>query len=60
MASLDQCDHPRERRDQEKGDGSGQQPAYPLTGTNVLEDINGFASVLDLAIAQIGMAMSAA
>jgi hypothetical protein len=31
--------------------GDGVRPAYHLTGTNVLSDINGFASVLDMAIA---------
>jgi hypothetical protein len=30
--------------------GDGVRPEYHLTGTNVLEDINGFASVLDIAI----------
>jgi hypothetical protein len=30
--------------------GSGMRPEYQLTGTNVLEDIDGFASVLDIAI----------
>ena len=30
--------------------GDGVRPDYPLTGNNVLEDINGFASVLELAI----------
>jgi Di-haem cytochrome c peroxidase len=30
--------------------GDGVQPAYRLTGINVLADINGFASVLDIAI----------
>jgi hypothetical protein len=32
--------------------GDGMQPDYHLTGTNVLADINGFASVLDIAIAR--------
>jgi Di-haem cytochrome c peroxidase len=32
--------------------GNGVQPEYRLTGVNVLADINGFASVLDIAIAQ--------
>jgi cytochrome c peroxidase len=32
--------------------GSGVRPEYQLTGVNVLEDENGFASVLDIAIAQ--------
>jgi Di-haem cytochrome c peroxidase len=32
--------------------GNGVRPEYRLTGLNVLEDENGFASVLDLAIAQ--------
>jgi Di-haem cytochrome c peroxidase len=32
--------------------GAGTHPAYHLTGVNVLADINGFASVLDLAISQ--------
>jgi hypothetical protein len=31
--------------------GDGSRPDYHLTGLNVLEDINGYASVLDLAIA---------
>jgi Di-haem cytochrome c peroxidase len=31
--------------------GDGTRPDYHLTGNNVLEDINGYASVLDLAIA---------
>jgi hypothetical protein len=31
--------------------GDGSRPEYHLTGNNVLEDINGYASVLDLAIA---------
>jgi hypothetical protein len=31
--------------------GDGTRPEYHLTGTNVLEDIDGYASVLDLAIA---------
>jgi cytochrome c553 len=31
--------------------GDGVRPEYHLTGINVLEDINGFASVLDIAIA---------
>src|SRR5579859_1712283 len=31
--------------------GGGMRPAYHLTGTNVLEDIDGFASVLGIAIA---------
>jgi hypothetical protein len=31
--------------------GDGIRPEYHLTGTNVLSDINGFASVLDIAIA---------
>jgi hypothetical protein len=30
--------------------GDGVRPEYHLTGTNVLEDIDGFASVLDIAI----------
>jgi hypothetical protein len=30
--------------------GNGVRPEYHLTGTNVLDDINGFASVLDIAI----------
>jgi mono/diheme cytochrome c family protein len=30
--------------------GDGVRPEYHLTGTNVLDDINGFASVLDIAI----------
>ena len=30
--------------------GDGARPEYHLTGTNVLSDINGFASVLDIAI----------
>jgi hypothetical protein len=30
--------------------GDGVRPEYHLTGTNVLEDIGGFASVLDIAI----------
>jgi Di-haem cytochrome c peroxidase len=30
--------------------GNGVQPEYRLTGSNVLADINGFASVLDMAI----------
>src|SRR3984957_9978179 len=30
--------------------GDGVRPDYHLTGTNVLEDIDGFASVLDMAI----------
>ncbi len=32
--------------------GNGVRPEYRLTGSNVLADINGFASVLDLAISQ--------
>jgi hypothetical protein len=32
--------------------GNGVRPEYQLSGLNVLEDENGFASVLDLAIAQ--------
>ncbi len=32
--------------------GNGVRPQYQLTGVNVLEDENGFASVLDIAIAQ--------
>ena len=32
--------------------GDGARPAYHLTGTNVLSDINGFASVLDIAISR--------
>jgi hypothetical protein len=32
--------------------GDGVRPGYHLTGTNVLSDIDGFASVLDLAISQ--------
>jgi cytochrome c peroxidase len=32
--------------------GNGVQPEYRLTGVNVLADINGFASVLDMAIPQ--------
>jgi len=32
--------------------GSGVRPEYQLSGLNVLEDENGFASVLDLAITQ--------
>jgi hypothetical protein len=32
--------------------GNGVRPQYQLTGVNVLEDENGFASVLDMAIAQ--------
>lgn len=32
--------------------GNGVRPEYRLTGVNVLEDENGFASVLDIAIAQ--------
>jgi hypothetical protein len=32
--------------------GAGTRPAYHLTGVNVLADINGFASVLELAISQ--------
>jgi Di-haem cytochrome c peroxidase len=32
--------------------GDGARPQYHLTGTNVLSDINGFASVLDIAIAR--------
>ena len=32
--------------------GNGVRPEYQLTGINVLEDENGFASVLDIAIAQ--------
>jgi Di-haem cytochrome c peroxidase len=32
--------------------GNGARPQYQLTGVNVLEDENGFASVLDIAIAQ--------
>ena len=32
--------------------GNGVRPEYQLTGVNVLEDENGFASVLDIAIAQ--------
>lgn len=32
--------------------GNGVRPEYRLTGTNVLADINGFASVLDLAISR--------
>ncbi len=31
--------------------GDGSRPEYHLTGNNVLEDIDGYASVLDLAIA---------
>jgi hypothetical protein len=31
--------------------GDGTRPEYRLTGTNVLEDIGGYASVLDLSIA---------
>jgi cytochrome c553 len=31
--------------------GDGSRPQYHLTGNNVLEDIDGYASVLDLAIA---------
>jgi cytochrome c553 len=32
--------------------GNGVRPEYRLTGSNVLADINGFASVLDLAISR--------
>jgi len=32
--------------------GDGVRPEYHLTGTNVLDDINGFASVLDIAISR--------
>jgi cytochrome c553 len=32
--------------------GNGVRPEYRLTGTNVLADINGFASVLDIAISR--------
>jgi Di-haem cytochrome c peroxidase len=32
--------------------GNGVQPEYRLTGVNVLADINGFASVLDIAISR--------
>jgi Di-haem cytochrome c peroxidase len=32
--------------------GDGVQPAYRLTGLNVLADINGFVSVLDIAVAR--------
>jgi hypothetical protein len=32
--------------------GNGVRPEYRLTGCNVLADINGFASVLDMAISQ--------
>jgi Di-haem cytochrome c peroxidase len=32
--------------------GNGLRPEYRLTGTNVLADINGFASVLDMAISR--------
>jgi cytochrome c peroxidase len=32
--------------------GNGVRPEYRLTGINVLADINGFASVLDMAISQ--------
>ena len=32
--------------------GDGAQPAYRLTGLNVLADINGFVSVLDIAVAR--------
>jgi hypothetical protein len=32
--------------------GNGVQPEYRLTGINVLADINGFASVLDMAISR--------
>jgi hypothetical protein len=32
--------------------GNGVQPEYRLTGSNVLADINGFASVLDIAISR--------
>jgi cytochrome c553 len=32
--------------------GDGVRPQYHLTGTNVLEDIGGFASVLDIAISR--------
>jgi Di-haem cytochrome c peroxidase len=32
--------------------GNGVRPEYRLTGSNVLADINGFASVLDIAIPQ--------
>ena len=32
--------------------GNGVRPEYRLTGSNVLADINGFASVLDIAIAR--------
>jgi hypothetical protein len=35
--------------------GNGVRPEYPLAGLNVLEDENGFASVLDIAIPQRDM-----
>jgi cytochrome c553 len=35
--------------------GDGVRPEYHLTGTNVLDDINGYASVLDIAISSHDM-----
>ncbi len=46
---------PRERTDLAaylEAIGNGVRPEYQLTGINVLEDENGFASVLDIAISQ--------
>ena len=37
--------------------GDGTRPDYHLTGNNVLEDIDGYASVLDMAIATRDMAV---
>jgi hypothetical protein len=39
--------------------GDGVRPEYHLTGTNVLADINDFASVLDIAISQRDIAIIA-